>query len=89
MKIENKGEAFEVSFDSREFTVPDGVFEVTNKELANHIMTKVEEWSLDVIKLGDTRIESIKKVEEVIKQEKKEVKEEVKEDKKETKTKKK
>lgn len=68
MKLVNNSEQFIVRFDSNEFTIPKGEFEVVSDKLVNHIMFKAQRWGFDVRQLTAETLE-VKPIEkkEVIK----------------------
>ena len=85
MILINKGEEFKIHFNSKEYNVPVGKFEVT-QELGAHIISKTQMWGKDVVienkekmKIEQTIIPEEKKTEEK-KEDKKDLKEDVKTD---------
>jgi len=65
MKIENKGEAFEIRYDSKDLTVPKGEMDVANEGFATHILKKARDWGLNVIKIGQTDTRAIQPIEPI------------------------
>lgn len=79
MKIENRGEAFEIRYDSTDLMVPKGEMEVVDEGFATHIVKKAREWGFDVIKTGTSETKAIQPIEaikEVVEEKVEEVKEE-------------
>ena len=48
MKLENKSNGFEITFDGETHDVPVGKFEVTIDALGHYIITKAKQWGLQV-----------------------------------------
>ena len=48
MKLKNNGDAFKITFDSTNYDVPEGEFEVTKQDLGQFIVNKSIQWKKDV-----------------------------------------
>lgn len=95
MKFNNNSEEFIIKFNAKEYTIPQGSFDINDDNLSYFLIVKAGEWKKDVRCIEDslqktvvTEVSTIKKieekpVEEVAAEQEKE-KEDVKETKKET-----
>ena len=82
MKIKNDSQEFNIQYNSKVYTIPEGEMEITDEGFATFIVGKAKQWGYKVIKTGTTEQAFVKPLEvipEVKEEIKKEVKEEIKE----------
>ena len=87
MKVENKGQEFELIYDNVSHVIPEGEMEINDDGFVSFLMSKARAWGLKVVKLSDDVAPVVKKT-TVTKTKKEDKKEEKKTETKKTKSKK-
>lgn len=64
MKLENKGEAFQMLYGGSDINVPAGKFDCTVDSLAHHIVSIAKKWGKDVEIIDSTVIPVTKAIEQ-------------------------
>ena len=68
MKIKNESQEFDIRYNSKVYTIPNGEMEITNDAFATFIVSKAKQWGFDVVKTGKTEALVVKPIEVIEKE---------------------